>query len=116
MLKMDTTIGVATPVRTRPTTDDFVPVVPEGWYCLATLPWSCSADGCTFVAEFVTAAHLIVVWPERDDPELLNTAAIAQKHGRDPRVVEYLPEFGPCIPYDRWQQLGRPVHSIRRGQ
>lgn len=110
-------MNVATPTgkiltASRPVTDDDAEDF-AGWWCLATRPWACSAVGCDFVAEFVTAAHLIVVWPERDDPELLNTAALAQKHDRDPRVVEYQPAFGPCIAYDRWQQLGRPVHSIR---
>ena len=42
-----------------------------GWWCVRTDPFPCPADGCTFVAEFMTAAHLVLVWQERDDPNLL---------------------------------------------
>src|SRR5262249_40858565 len=30
-----------------------------GWFCVRTDPFPCPASGCTFVAEFMTAAHLI---------------------------------------------------------
>ncbi len=40
-----------------------------GWYCVSTDPFPCPAPGCAFVAEFMTAAHLVLVWQERDDPE-----------------------------------------------
>jgi len=36
----------------------------DGWFCVRTDPFPCPADGCTFVAEFMTAAHLILVWQE----------------------------------------------------
>ena len=42
-----------------------------GWWCVRTDPFPCPADGCGFVAEFMTAAHLVLVWQERDDPNLL---------------------------------------------
>ena len=50
-------------------------------------PFPCPAAGCTFVAEFMTAAHLILVWEERDDPNLLRHAERAMQVGRNPRVV-----------------------------
>ena len=34
---------------------------------MRTDPFPCPAPGCTFVAEFMTAVHLILVWVERDD-------------------------------------------------
>ena len=40
-----------------------------GWYCVRTDPFPCPAPGCTFVAGHMTAAHLVLVWEERDDPE-----------------------------------------------
>ena len=43
----------------------------SGWYCVATNPFPCPAEGCDFVAEHMTAAHLILVWEESDDPNLL---------------------------------------------
>ena len=38
-----------------------------GWFCVRTDPFPCPAEACTFVAEFATAAHLVLVWEERDD-------------------------------------------------
>jgi hypothetical protein len=85
-----------------------------GWFCVATDPFPCPASGCTFVAEFMTAAHLILVWEERDDPNLLRHAARAKQVGRNPRVVPYEPSFGPCASYYLWEASGRPVHGIKR--
>jgi hypothetical protein len=58
-----------------------------GWFCVRTDPFPCPAAGCTFLAEFMTAAHLILVWQEKDDPNLLRHAARAKQVGRNPRVV-----------------------------
>jgi hypothetical protein len=84
-----------------------------GWYCVATAPFPCPAAGCTFVAEFMTAAHLILVWEERDDPNLLRHAERAKQVGRNPRVVSYEPAFGPSASYYAWEAAGRPVHGVR---
>ena len=70
--------------------------------------------GCTFVAEFMTAAHLVLVWEERDDPNLLRHAGRAKEVGRNPHVVTYEPGFGPSASYYAWEAAGRPVHGIRR--
>ena len=64
-----------------------------GWSCVATDPFPCPAAGCAFVAEFMTAAHLILVWEERDDPNLLRHAERAKRVGRNPRVVSYEPSL-----------------------
>ncbi|HEX2504597.1 MAG TPA: hypothetical protein VHK22_00175 [Gaiellaceae bacterium] len=85
-----------------------------GWFCVRTDPFPCPAAGCSFVAEFMTAAHLILVWEERDDPNLLRHAQRAQEVGRNPRVTEYRPDFGPSASYYAWEAAGRPVHGIRR--
>jgi hypothetical protein len=86
----------------------------SGWFCVATDPFPCPAAGCDFVAEFMTAAHLILVWEERDDPALLRHAQRAKEFGRNPRVVEYESAFGPNASYYAWEAAGRPVHGIRR--
>jgi hypothetical protein len=65
------------------------------------------------VAEFMTAAHLILVWEQRDDPNLLRHAERAKRVGRNPRVVEYEPAFGPSASYYAWEAAGRPVHAVR---
>ena len=84
-----------------------------GWHCVATDPFPCPAASCAFVAEFMTAAHLILVWEERDDPNLLRHAERAKQVGRNPHVVSYEPGFGPSASYYAWEAAGRPVHGIR---
>lgn len=86
----------------------------EGWCCVKTDPFPCPAAGCSFVADFMTAAHLILVWELRDDPNLLRHAKRAMEIGRNPQVVEYQSEFGPSASYYAWEAAGRPVHGIRR--
>ena len=85
-----------------------------GWHCVSTDPFPCPANGCGFVAEFMTAAHMILVWEERDDPNLLRHAERAKQVGRNPHVVEYDPGFGPSASYYAWEAAGRPVHGIRK--
>ena len=84
-----------------------------GWFCVRTDPFPCPAAGCGFIAEFMTAAHLILVWQERDDPNLLRHAARARDGGRNPRVVDYRSDFGPSASYYAWVAAGRPVHGVR---
>jgi hypothetical protein len=84
-----------------------------GWFCVATDPFPCPAQGCSFVAMFMTAAHLILVWQHRDDPNLLRHAQRAQQVRRNPRVVSYEREFGPSASYYAWEAAGRPVHGIK---
>ena len=84
-----------------------------GWYCVRTDAFPCPAAGCSFVAEFMTAAHLVLVWEERDDPNLLRHAQRAKDVGRNPRVVEFEPAFGPSASYYAWEAAGRPVHGVR---
>jgi hypothetical protein len=85
-----------------------------GWFCVRTDPFPCPASGCAFVADFMTAAHLILVWEERDDPNLLRHAQRAKDVGRNPQVKTYEPEFGPSASYYAWEAAGRPVHGVRR--
>jgi len=85
-----------------------------GWYCVRTDPFPCPAPGCGFVAVFMTAAHLVLVWQERDDPNLLRHAQRAKEVGRNPRVVSYERGYGPSASYYAWEAAGRPVHGIRK--
>lgn len=90
----------------------------SGWWCIACDPFQCPGTNhggaCTFVAHHATAAHHIVVWPEKDDPRMLDLAAIMLGKGRNPKIVEYEVALGPCITYDQWEAMNRPVHGIRR--
>lgn len=85
----------------------------SGWFCVRTDPFPCPAPGCSFVADFMTAAHLVLVWEERDDPNLLWHAQRAKEVGRNPRVVAYESAFGPSASYYAWEAAGRPVHGVR---
>lgn len=85
----------------------------SGWYCVRTNPFPCPASGCGFVAEFMTAAHLVLVWEERDDPNLLRHAQRAKEVGRNPRVVTYESSYGPSASYYAWEAAGRPVHGVK---
>ncbi len=86
----------------------------SGWFCVSTNPFPCPAAGCDFVALFMTAVHLILVWEERDDPNLLRHAQRAKEVGRNPSVVDYRSSYGPSASYYAWEAAGRPVHGIRR--
>jgi hypothetical protein len=83
----------------------------SGWYCVRTDPFSCPALGCGFVAHYMTGAHRIVVWPRIDDPTLFANARDAKDVGRNPRIIEYHPDFGPCIAWDEYVRIGRPIHG-----
>jgi hypothetical protein len=85
----------------------------DGWFCVRTDPFPCPASGCTYVATFMTAAHLILVWEESDDPNLLRHAARARDVGRNPRIVGYRATYGPSASYYAWIAAGRPVHGVR---
>ena len=84
-----------------------------GWFCVRTNPFPCPARGCRFVAEFMTAAHLILVWEQRDDPNLLHHAQRAKEVGRNPRIEAYETAFGPSASYYAWEAAGGPVHGVR---
>jgi hypothetical protein len=85
----------------------------EGWFCVRTDPFPCPAPACSFVADFMTAAHLILVWEESDDPNLLRHAQRAKEIGRNPHIDRYEMTFGPSASYYAWEAAGRPVHGIR---
>jgi hypothetical protein len=85
----------------------------SGWFCVATDPWPCPAEGCDFIANHLTAAHLIIVWPEIDDPSLLRHSAAARDVGRNPKPTVYEPAMGPACSYYQWEAAGHPVHGVR---
>ena len=86
----------------------------DSWWCVRTRPWPCPAQGCDFVALFLTAIHRVVVWPAKDDLALLRRCDEAQQLDREPKVVRYQEEFGPALSWDAWQTLGGPVHALAR--
>jgi hypothetical protein len=83
----------------------------SGWFAIATDPFPCPAEGCPFIARFMTASHLILVWPRDDDPDLLAQAVRARDAGRNPRIVEYEHSMGRAISWDLWNAQGCRVHA-----
>lgn len=69
----------------------------DGWYCIKTDRWSCPI--CKIAVHFATTNHRIIVFPDIDDKYLLELAEACKKAGRNPNIVEYKKEFGPCISY-----------------
>ena len=84
-----------------------------GWFCVRTDPFPCPAPNCGFVADFMTAAHLILVWEERDDPNLLGTPSARWTWGVTRGWSSYELGFGPSASYYAWEAAGRPVHGVR---
>jgi hypothetical protein len=74
----------------------------EGWWCIKTDPWPCPI--CSIVVHFCTVDHRIIVFPEKDDENILKLAAWAKGDNpanvdRNPRIIEYEADYGPCISY-----------------
>ncbi len=69
----------------------------------------------------MTAVHLILVWAERDDTNLLWHAQRAMEVGRNPRIVPYERSFGPSASYYAWEAAGtagprRPPACVERAR
>ncbi len=82
-----------------------------GWYCVRTNPWPCPADGCVFVAHFLTAAHLVILWPEADDPNLLRQleGTRDQLQHRFDALAEELRGY-----WDEWDSLAHEATADER--
>ena len=86
----------------------------DGWFCVRTDPFPCPASGCTYVATFMTAAHLILVLAGvrtiRTCSGMLRAPAtwggIRGSSGTGPTT-------GPSASYYAWIAAGRPVHGVR---
>lgn len=78
----------------------------EGWYCISTDPFEC--PGCGVIVKHLTSLHRIIVWPEIDDPEILDMAARLKIFARNPKIVEYEVSMGPCISWYQLEALRAP--------
>ena len=85
----------------------------DGWYCVRTDPFPCPAPGCTFVAEHMTAAHLVLVWEERDDPNLLWHAQRARRSAATRASSRTSGRSGRAPRTTRGRRPDRPVHGVR---
>ena len=71
--------------------------------------------GCTFVAQFMTAAHtLVLVWQARDDPEpCCGMRSGEGSRTEPPRHLRTSQFSAPVTSYYAWEAAGRPVHGVR---
>jgi hypothetical protein len=78
--------------------DDFDSEYDE-WYCVQIKPITCD---CGRIMCYVEPdwCHRIVVWEQKDHPDLLNNCIEAKRLGFDPVVVQYHAYLGHCIPWD----------------
>lgn len=78
------------------------PAPPTGWFCLRIDPWVC--EGCRHwflyhMYEPETGGHLVVVWPQEDDPTMLKLAERLRQEGDGAKVVEYKLLMGKHISF-----------------
>lgn len=108
-------------VLTKPATDVVIDVEDAGidsndfddWFCIRRTHEECICG--QFESEYMTVMHLILVWEQMDDPNLLQVAATARDHDQNPKVVPYEKSFGKCISY--YEMKSNPnirPHQIRR--
>ena len=79
----------------------------DDWWCVKTDDWICG--NCKRVCQYLTAGHLIVLWPAQDNPSILKQAKIAQEYERNPRIIKYKEEYGPAITHYEWCRTGNLV-------
>jgi len=99
------------------TTDREGSSLDSDWWCIQTDPMIAPAP-CNHTVSFVCGVmqikrpyepcHLIIVWAKRDDESILSFAALCQKRGRHPQIVQYNELFGPWINYDNYKLYGGP--------
>ena len=80
----------------------------DGWYCIQHLPIPCYSCGNPICYVEPPGLHLIVVWEEKDDEDMLRMAAKIGKIRHptfDPIIIKYAPIYGPCIPYTEVKRI-----------
>lgn len=95
-----------TTTRTDVTPDDTDNDNFSGWFCIY-----CSVENVCVCGEFksnyLTAMHLILVWPSMDDVNMLQVAAEMQRHDLGPKIKEYEEDFGKCVSY--YEMMSNPA-------
>jgi hypothetical protein len=87
---------------------DYTDEIYDEWYCINVKPFHC--NHCKdLIAYAVAGPHMIIIWPERDDIDMLILAHLLktdEDDAYDPRIVKYNRIFGPCIAWDDAINLG----------
>lgn len=69
----------------------------EEWYCIRVERYYCYH--CSMEFDYLHNNRKILVWPERDDPQMLDIAQKAKDKTGIAQIVEYETSLGPCISY-----------------
>jgi hypothetical protein len=70
----------------------------DDWFCVKTEPHYCEV--CDEISVFIhVPKRTIIVWPDKDDPNILDCAIFHQKHGIDVQILPYEQNFGKCVSY-----------------
>lgn len=77
-----------------PDPDDYI-----GWWCIQHYPVQCGGCGQMVCYVEPPTLHLIVVWEDKDDEDMLRMAGKLQQIDMDPIIIKYSPIMGRCIPY-----------------
>src|SRR4026207_248391 len=72
----------------------------EGWYCIQMKPVICPGCGEPMCYVEPPHLHLIIVWEEKDDENLLQVCKELKDGDRDPIVIQYHPMYGHCISWE----------------
>ncbi len=72
----------------------------DGWWCIQHYPVVCESCGNQVCYVEPPRIHLIVVWEEKDNADMLRMAGRLQQINLDPIIIKYAPIMGGCIPYD----------------
>lgn len=85
----------------------------SGWFCIKTNPFPCPNPECGMIVNYCTAMHKIIIWPRKDDPDMLDVAQDCLEVGRNPHIIEYEQAMGEAITYDALMHSGRGrVHGF----
>ena len=93
---LDTLLGLVIEVEDAiPDPNDYI-----GYWCIQHYAVQCG--GCGEYVCYVEPPnlHLIVVWENKDDEDMLRMAGKLQEIELDPIVIQYAPIMGNCIPYE----------------
>lgn len=89
-------------------------------YCIRIKPHRCD---CGKLVDFVECGdlvgglviehHVVVVWPEQDDPDILDAArrCMANEADIDPHIVQYRRSFGKPVLYQDNMHIVVRMHS-----
>jgi hypothetical protein len=78
----------------------------DDWYCIQIKPFKC-VNCKELICYATTGPHYIIIWPERDDNDMLQLADLLMKDGNyDPHIIHYNRIFGPCISWEQGMAIG----------